>query len=131
MKNEKSVHLYPLGTFSTFYYVFFVSLGGYNSSTTKDIKLKFSAFLSCVEVTKCVKFQIPRLMGFKVGIFRISHIDYQPFFFKMTLTLVNLVQKQEQRDAQRWHSFKTSKANCFAGKIIDCYLFVFIAAHVK
>ena len=34
--------------------------------------LKFSAFLSCLEVTKCVKFQIPRLMGFKVGIFRIS-----------------------------------------------------------
>ena len=55
--------------------MFFVFLGGYNSKTTKDIKLKFSAFLSSVEVTKCVNFQIPRLMGFKVGIFRISPID--------------------------------------------------------
>ena len=36
--------------------------------------MKFSAFLSCLEVTKCVNFQIPRLMGFKVGIFRISPI---------------------------------------------------------
>ena len=51
--------------------MFFVILGGYNSY----IKLKFSAFLSCVEVTKCMNFQIPRLMGFKVDIFRISPID--------------------------------------------------------
>ena len=28
--------------------------------------------LICVEVTKCVKFQVPRYKGFKVGIFRIS-----------------------------------------------------------
>ena len=36
-----------------------------------DIKLKVSACLSCVEVTNCVKFQIPRYMykGFKVSIF--------------------------------------------------------------
>ena len=54
--------------------MFFVFLGGYNSYTTEDIKLEFSAFLSCVEVTKCVNFQISRLMGFKVGIFRISPI---------------------------------------------------------
>ena len=64
----------PLGTFAAFCYMLFVFLGGYNSLTTKDIKLKFSAFLSSVEVTKCVNFQIPRLMGFKVGIFRISPI---------------------------------------------------------
>ena len=37
--------------------------------------LKFSAFLSCVEVIKCVKFQNPRYKGFKVGIFRISPIE--------------------------------------------------------
>ena len=55
--------------------MFFVFLGGYNSSTTEDIKLKFSAFLSRVEVAKCVKFQVPRFMGFKVGIFRISPIN--------------------------------------------------------
>ena len=54
--------------------MFFVCLGGSNSFTTKDIKLKFSAFLGCVVVNKCVKFQIPRLMSFKVGIFRISPI---------------------------------------------------------
>ena len=36
------------------------------------MKLKFSAFLSSVEVTKFVNLKIPRLMGFKVGIFRIS-----------------------------------------------------------
>ena len=39
--------------------------------------MKFSAFLICVEVIKCVKFQISRLMGFKVGIFRISPIPYE------------------------------------------------------
>ena len=31
----------------------------------------------------------------------------------------------------RWHSFKTSKAHCFAAKIIDCYSFVIIAVHDK
>ena len=74
MKNKKIVHLYPKGTFSAFCYMFFVFLSGHNFYTTADIKLKFSAFLSCVETTKCVKFQINRLMGFKVGIFRISPI---------------------------------------------------------
>ena len=64
----------PPGTFEAFCYMFFVFLGGYNSQTNKDIKLKFSAFLSSVEVAKCVNFRIPRLMGFKVGIFRISPI---------------------------------------------------------
>ena len=32
--------------------------------------------ISSVEVAKCVKFQIPRYKGFKVGIFRISPIDH-------------------------------------------------------
>ena len=64
----------PLGTFSAFCYMFFVFLGDYNSYVLEDITLKFSASLSCVEVTKCVNFQIPSLMGFKVGIFRISPI---------------------------------------------------------
>ena len=68
----------PLGTSSAFCYMFFVFSGGYNSSTTEDFKLKFSAFLSCVEVTKCVKFQVPRFMGFTVGIFRISPIVNYP-----------------------------------------------------
>ena len=54
--------------------MFFVYLGDYNSLTIEDIKLKFSEFLSCVEVTKCVNFQIPRLMGFIDGNFRISPI---------------------------------------------------------
>ena len=37
-----------------------------------------------------------------------------------------------QGDAQRWRNLKkTSKAHCFAAKIINCYSFVFIAAHVK
>ena len=31
MKNEKIVHVYPLGTFSAFCYMFFVFLNGYNS----------------------------------------------------------------------------------------------------
>ena len=43
------------------------------------MELKFSAFLSCVAVTKCVKFQIPRYKGFKIGIFRISPI-YGPMW---------------------------------------------------
>ena len=48
--------------------MFFVFLVGYNSKPTEAIKLKFSAFLSCVEVTKYVKFQFSRLMGLKGGI---------------------------------------------------------------
>ena len=68
------MHLYPLGTFSAFCYMFIVFLVGYNSQTTLDIKLKFSAFLSCEGVNKCVKCQIPRYKGFKIGIFRISPI---------------------------------------------------------
>ena len=73
-----------LGTFSAFCYVLFVFLGGYNSQTTENIKLKFSTFFSCVEVTKFVKFQIPRFMGIEVGIFfRISPIGkkaYEGYF---------------------------------------------------
>ena len=41
------------------------------------------------------------------------------------------MQNRGQGDAQRWHNFKTSKAHCFAAKIIDCYSFVFIAVHDK
>ena len=41
---------------------------------TLRYQVEFSAFLSCVKVTKCVNFQIPRYKGFKVGIFRISPI---------------------------------------------------------
>ena len=67
----------PLGTFKAFCYMFIVFLGGYNSLTTEDIKLKFSAFLSCVEVTNCVKYRIPRYKDFKVGTFRISPIGEQ------------------------------------------------------
>ena len=54
--------------------MFIVFLYFYNSETTYDIKLKFSAFLSYVEVNTCVKFQMHRYKGFKVGIFRISPI---------------------------------------------------------
>ena len=41
--------------------------------------LQFSAFLSCVEVTKCVKFYIPRYKGLKVGIFWINTIMFIVF----------------------------------------------------
>ena len=37
--------------------------------------LKFSTFLSCMYVTKCVKIKISRYKGFKAGIFRISPIE--------------------------------------------------------
>ena len=49
--------------------MFFAFWGGNNSKTASEIKLKFSTFLSCVEVIKFVKFHISRLMGFKVDIF--------------------------------------------------------------
>ena len=69
MKNEKIVHLYPpLGTFSEFCYMFIVFLIG----LYLRYQVEISAFLSCVEVNKYVKFQIPRYKGFKVGIFRIQ-----------------------------------------------------------
>ena len=64
----------PLGTFSAFCYVLTVFWGGYNSKITSDIKLKISPLLSCLEVTKYVKFQIPKYNGYKVVIFRISPI---------------------------------------------------------
>ena len=50
--------------------------------------MKFSAFLSCVEVIKCVKFQIPRYKGFKVGIFRISpSVEADPSHVDEMITL--------------------------------------------
>ena len=76
IKNEKIVHLYPLGTFSAFCYMFIVFSGDYNFETVQAIKLKFLAFLCCVGVTKCMKFQIPRYKGLKVCIFRISPIYF-------------------------------------------------------
>ena len=63
-----------LGTFPAFHYMFYIFLGGYNASTTYDIKFKFSAFLNCVGATKCVKFQSPKCTGLEVGIFRIRPI---------------------------------------------------------
>ena len=48
-------------------------LSSYNSRTIQDIKFTFSAVLSFVEATKCIKFQSARCTGFKeVGIFRIK-----------------------------------------------------------
>ena len=47
---------------------------GCDSLATSDIKLKFSAFLRYVEVTKCAKIQGPRCEGFRVGNFWISPI---------------------------------------------------------
>ena len=70
--------------------MFIVFLGGYNSQTTKDIKLKFSAFLSCVEVNKCVKVQIPRYKSFKVGIYRISPIDENYSLNDLHLTTIKV-----------------------------------------
>ena len=49
-------------------------MSGYNSRTIQDIVFKFSAFLSAMEATKCVKFQNARCKDFQVDIFRISPI---------------------------------------------------------
>ena len=54
---RKLAHLYPLGTFSAFHYIFYIFLSGYNSRTSQDIKFRFSAFLNLVEATTYVKFQ--------------------------------------------------------------------------
>ena len=64
----------PLGTFSAFRYIFYIFLRGYNSGTIQDIKFTFSAFLSFVKTTKCVKNQSAECIGFKAGIFQISPI---------------------------------------------------------
>ena len=64
-----------LGTFSAFHYIFYLYLRSYNSRTIQDINFKFSAFLSFVEATKCVKFQSARCTSVKVDIFRISPIS--------------------------------------------------------
>ena len=82
MKNEKIVHLYPLGTFSAFCYMFMVCLGSLTLKLLKISSRNFSAFLSRVEVTKCAKFQNPMYKGFKVGIFRISPIDLGQTYLK-------------------------------------------------
>ena len=67
----------PLGTFSAFHYtgMFYIFLCGCNFRTIQDIKFKFSAFLSFMEATKCLKFQSARCTSFIVGIFWISPID--------------------------------------------------------
>ena len=62
----------PLGTLSAFHYIFYIFLSGYNSRTFQDIKFKFSAPLSFVEATKCVKFESARCTGFKDDTVRIS-----------------------------------------------------------
>ena len=64
-----------VGTFSAFHYIVYIFLSGYNSRTIQDTKFKFSAFLTFVEFTKCVKFQSATRTGFKIGIFRISPIE--------------------------------------------------------
>ena len=70
MNNVKVTHLYPpLGN------RFIVFSVGYNFYIIWDIKFKFSAILSLVKVTKCVKFQISMYKGVNVVIFRISPID--------------------------------------------------------
>ena len=61
----------PIGTFSAFHYIVYTFL---RAITPELIKFKFSAFLSLVEATKCVKFQSDRCKVFKVDIFRISPI---------------------------------------------------------
>ena len=66
----------PLGTFSAFPYIFYIFLNGYTSGTIQDIKFKFSAFLSFMKTTECVKFQSAGYTGFKVGIFRIRTINF-------------------------------------------------------
>ena len=58
----------PLGTLSAFHYIFYIVLSGYNSGMFPDIKFKFSAPLSFVEATKCVKLQSARCTGFKIDI---------------------------------------------------------------
>ena len=45
----------PLGTFSVFRYIIYIFLCDYKSGTIQDISLKFSAFLSSMKATKCVK----------------------------------------------------------------------------
>ena len=56
--------------------MFYIFLSGCNSRTIQDIKFKFSAVLSLVEATKCVKFQSDRYTGFKIFIFRICPIPW-------------------------------------------------------
>ena len=59
-----------LGTFSALCYMFIYFC------VAITLKLLNSADLSCLEVTKCVKFQIPRYKGFKVGTyFHLHHCD--------------------------------------------------------
>ena len=41
------------------------------------------------------------------------------------------MQKQVAGRRSRWHSFKTSKAHCFAAKLIDYYSFVLTMVHDK
>ena len=58
---------------TAFRYIFSIFLSGYYCGTIQDIK--FSAFLSFVKATKCVKLQSAGCIGFKIGIFWISPIS--------------------------------------------------------
>ena len=42
---EGIAHIYLLGTFSTFHYLFYIFLSGYNSGTIQDINLNSQQFL--------------------------------------------------------------------------------------
>ena len=61
-----------LGTFPAFIYIW--------AAITPELlnisSFKFSAFLSCMGATKCVKFQRPRCTGLKVSIFEIRPVVF-------------------------------------------------------
>ena len=100
MTNEKIVYLYPLSTFSAFCYIFIV----FWVAITHKL-LKFSAFLSCVRITKYVKFQIPRYKGFKVGILRISPVG------KNALEQIRIItEKIQKQDNHNKETFKNRTA---------------------
>ena len=57
--------------------IYSIFLSDYIFGTIQDIKFKFSAVLSIVKATQCVKLQSAGSTGFKVGIFRISPITIE------------------------------------------------------
>ena len=93
IKYEKIAHLYPTGTFPAFHYMFYIFLGGDNSRNTQDIKFKFSAFLTCVGATKCVKFQRSSCTGLKVSMFQIRPSLFTPVVWIYMLLYLPLCQE--------------------------------------
>ena len=100
LKHEKITNLYPASP--THIHSNFICLL-HNSKTAFDFKLKLSAFLSCVDVSKCVK-------CFKVGISRTRRIMNLCQYFILVLSVI-----AQEGEWSKWSQWSTCSVSCGYG----------------